>query len=179
GLIAALSSTGGQVLTVLQESSRAHSGGTSRAGLRRSLLVLEVGLTVVLLVGAGLLLKSYQRLRSNNIGVPTENVLTMRVGLPAVSYKQPAQQVAFFEKVIARVRAIPGVVGAGLVSTAPGEGWNGDSTMIVVEHPPVPVTEMSDIQLRGADPGYFAAIQLPLLRGRIFTADERLERAHV
>jgi len=179
GLIAALSSTGGQVLTVLQESSRAHSGGTSRAGLRRSLLVLEVGLTVVLLVGAGLLLKSYQRLRSNNIGVPTENVLTMRVGLPAVSYKQPAQQVAFFEKVIARVRAIPGVVGAGLVSTAPGEGWNGDSTMIVVEHPPLPVTEMSDIQLRGADPGYFAAIQLPLLRGRIFTADERLERAHV
>jgi putative ABC transport system permease protein len=134
---------------------------------------------VVLLVGAGLLLKSYQRLRSNDIGVPTENVLTMRVGLPAVRYKEPVQQVAFFEKVITRVRAIPGVVGAGLVSTAPGEGWNGDSTMIVVEHPPVPVAEMSDIQLRGADPGYFAAIQLPLLRGRIFTADERLERAHV
>jgi putative ABC transport system permease protein len=89
------------------------------------------------------------------------------------------QQVAFFEKLITRVRAIPGVAGAGLVSTAPGEGWNGDTTMIVVEHPPVPVTEMQDIQLRGADPGYFAAIQLPLLRGRIFTAAERLERAHV
>jgi predicted permease len=179
GLIAALSSTGSHVLTVLQESSRAHSGGTSRAGLRRFLLALEVGLTVVLLVGAGLLLKSYQRLRSNDIGVPTENVLTMRVGLPAVRYKEPVQQVAFFEKVITRVRAIPGVVGAGLVSTAPGEGWNGDSTMIVVEHPPLPVTEMPDIQLRGADPGYFRAIQLPLLRGRIFTADERLARAHV
>ena len=172
-------STGSQVLTVLQESSRAHSGGTSRAGLRRFLLALEVGLTVVLLVGAGLLLKSYQRLRSNDIGVPTENVLTMRVGLPAVRYKEPVQHVAFFEKVITRVRAMPGVVGAGLVSTAPGEGWNGDSTMIVVEHPPLPVTEMSDIQLRGADPGYFGAIQLPLLRGRIFTADERLARANV
>jgi predicted permease len=179
GLTAALSSMGRHVLTVLHESSRAHSGGTSRAGLRRSLLMLEVGLTVVLLVGAGLLLKSYQRLRSIDIGVPTENVLTMRVGLPAVRYKEPVQQIAFFEKVITRVRAIPGVVGAGLVSTAPGEGWNGDSTMIVVEHPPMPVTEMSDIQLRGADPGYFAAIQLPLLRGRIFTADERLARAHV
>lgn len=179
GLIAALSATGPHVLTVLQESSRSHTGGTARAGLRRFLLVLQVGLTVVLLVGAGLLLRSYQRLRSNDIGVPTQNVLTMRVGLPAARYKERVQQVAFFENVITRVRAIPGVVSAGLVSTAPGEGWNGDMTMIVVEHPPMPVTEMPDIQLRGADPGYFGAIQLPLLRGRLFTADERLDRANV
>lgn len=179
GLIAALSSGGKHVLAALQESSRAHSGGTSRAGLRRILLSVEVGLTVVLLVGAGLLMKSYQHLRTNDIGVPVDNVLTMRFSLPDVRYKEPAQQVAFFEKTITRVRAVPGVTGAGLVSTAPGEGWNGDSTMIVVEHPPLPITEMPDIQLRGADPGYFAAIQLPLLRGRVFSADERLERAHV
>jgi len=142
------------------------------------LLVMEVGLTVVLLVGAGLLLKSYQRLRSNDIGVPTDNVLTMSTGLPEVRYKKPEQQVAFFEHLIERVRAVPGVQAAGLVSTPPGEGWNGDDVMTAVEHP-LTQNEMPDIAVRGADPGYFAAIQLPLLRGRTFASEERLERAQV
>ncbi|HEY6490889.1 MAG: ABC transporter permease [Terracidiphilus sp.] len=179
GLIAALSSTGKDVLSALQESSRAHSGGKARAQLRRLLLALQVGLTVVLLVGAGLLLKSYQRLRSSDLGVPVDNVLTMQLSLPDARYKQPAQQAAFFEHLIERVRGLPGVERAALVSTAPGEGWNGDQTMSVIEHPPLPMTEMPDIAVRGADPGYFAAIELPLLRGRIFTSDERLDRAHV
>jgi putative ABC transport system permease protein len=179
GLIAALSSSGKNLLGVLQESSRAHSGGMARAGLRRLLLVLEVGLTVVLLVGAGLLLKSFQRLRSNDIGVPVDNVLTMDVSLPDARYKEPAKQVAFFEQLIERVRALPGVQSAGLVSVPPGEGWGGDHAMTVVEHPPLHTNDVPDILARGADPGYFAAIHLPLLRGRIFTRDEKLERAHL
>ena len=179
GLIAASSSGGNHVQLALQESSRAHSGGQGRAGLRRSLLVVEVGLTVVLLIGAGLLLKSFQRLRSNDLGVPVDNVLTMHVNLPEVRYKEPAQQAGFLERLIARVRAVPGVRAAGLVSTAPGEGWNGDHLMSVVEHPPLPAGELPDLQVRGAEPGYFAAIQLPLVRGRIFTSEERLARDHV
>lgn len=178
GLIAALSSAGKDVLAALQESSRAHSGGKTRAGLRRFLLVLQVGLTVVLLVGAGLLTKSYQRLRGSDLGVPVDNVLTMHLSLPEVRYKQPLQQVAFFEQLIERVRALPGVQSAGLVSTPPGEGWNGDDVMTPVEHP-LQMKDMPDIAFRGADPGYFAAIQIPLVRGRIFTSDERLERAQV
>ncbi len=77
------------------------------------------------------------------------------------------------------MRAVPGVQAAGLVSTAPGEGWNGDHLMSVVEHPPLPAGELPDLQVRGAEPGYFAAIQLPLVRGRIFTSEERLARDHV
>ncbi len=179
GLVSALSSNGPHVMVALQESSRSHSGGTQRARLRKVLLVLEVGLTVVLLVGGGLLLKSYQRLRSTDIGVPVDNVLTMRLSLPEVRYKQPAQQVAFFEQLIGHVRALPGVQAAGLVSTAPGEGWNGDRMMQVVEHPPLPKGEVPDVMVRGAEPGYFSAIQIPLLHGRIFTLDERLQRAKV
>jgi predicted permease len=178
GLIAALSSASKDVLSALQESSRAHSGGKARGSLRKFLLVLQVGLTVVLLVGAGLLMKSYQRLRSSDLGVPADNVLTMRLSLPEVRYKQPVQQVAFFEHLIERVRAVPGVQSAGLVSTAPGEGWNGDDVMTPVEHP-LQMRDMPDVAFRGADPGYFAAIQIPLVRGRIFTSDERLERAQV
>ena len=179
GAISVLGSGGNRILAVLQETSRSQSAGRARAGLRRALLVMEVGLTVVLLVGAGLLLKSFQRLRSTDIGVPTDNVLTMGVALPDVRYKTPVQQVAFFEQLIARVRALPGVEAAGLVSSPPGEGWNGDHLMRVVEHPPLPKGKGLDFMIRGADPGYFSAIRLPLLRGRVFTSDEKLERAHV
>jgi predicted permease len=179
GVIAALNASEKNILAPLQEASRTHSAGTAHIGARKLLLTLQVGLTVVLLIGASLLLKSYQKLRSSDLGVPVDNVLTMQLSLPGIRYKEPAQQAAFFEQLIARVRATPGVQTAGLVSTAPGEGFNGDQLMVVKEHPPLPANEIPDIQVRGADPGYFAAIQLPLLRGRIFTADERLERANV
>ena len=177
GLISALGSAGTRILAVLQESSRAQSASRSKAGLRRALLVIEVGLTVVLLVGAGLLIKSYQRLRNADLGVPVDNVLTMHISLPEARYKKPEQWVAFFEDLIARVRALPGVQSAGLVSKAPGEGWGGDTMMKVIEHPET--VAPGDMMIRGAEPGYFAAIGIPLLHGRIFTTDERLERAHV
>jgi len=179
GLISAASADSKQILGSLQEASRAHSGGQSKAGLRKALLVLEVGLTVVLLVGAGLLLKSYQKLRTTDVGVPVDNVLYMHFSLPGARYKEPVRQVAFMERVIEQVRALPGVQAAGLVSAAPGQGYGGDTLANVVEHPPLPKGQGMNLMVRGADPGYFSAIQIPLLRGRIFTADERLQRANV
>ena len=179
GMISVMGSGGKNILATLQESSRSSSTGTSRARLRKALLALEVGLTVVLLVGAGLLLKSFQHLRSTDIGVPVDNVLTMFFSLPDARYKTEAQDVQFFEELIARVRALPGVEAAGLASQVPGEGWGGDHLMSVVEHPRVPKGQETDLMVRGAEPGYFAAIRMPLLRGRIFSTDERLERAHV
>lgn len=179
GLISALGWGHSRLLAALHESSRAQSGNRVKTTLRRTLLVLEVSLTVVLLVGAGLLLKSYQRLRSNDIGVPVDNVLTLSLTLPEARYRQAVQQVEFFETLIERIRAVPGVEAAGLVSRAPGEGYGGDRMFTVIEHPPVPRSQVPDLMVRGAEPGYFAAIRLPLIRGRIFAADERLERAHV
>jgi putative ABC transport system permease protein len=179
GMISVMGSGGKNILASLQESSRSSTTGTARARLRKALLSLEVGLTVVLLVGAGLLLKSFQRLRSTDIGVPVDNVLTMFLSLPDARYKTEAQDVQFFEELIARVRALPSVEAAGLASQVPGEGWGGDQPMIVVEHPPVPRGQETDLMLRGAEPGYFAAIRMPVLLGRTFSTDERLERAHV
>jgi predicted permease len=178
GLISALSAGSKNVLAGLQEGSRSHSGGTSRAMLRRVLLAMEVGLTVVLLVGAGLLLKSFERLRSADIGVPVDNALTMRLGLPSARYSEP-KSAAFFERLITSVRALPGVSGAGLVSAAPGEGWGGDTEFSIVEHPPLAVGQGLDFMLRGADPGYFSAVGLAVLKGRVFRSDERLEHANV
>jgi len=143
------------------------------------LLVLEVSLTVVLLVGAGLLLKSYERLRNAGLGVPEDNVLTMHLSLPEARYSEPFEQVAFFERLIAGVRSLPGVQAAGLVTAAPGQGWGGDDIVSVVEHPPLPKGEGFDLMMRGAEPGYFAAIRIPLVSGRLFTSGERLTRAHI
>ncbi|HET9743580.1 MAG TPA: ABC transporter permease [Terriglobales bacterium] len=179
GLISAHSAGRGNILAGLQEGSRSHSGGRSRAVLRRILLSAEVGLTVVLLVGAGLLLKSFEHLRSSDLGVPVDNVLTLQLRLPGARYKQDEQKIAFFEQLIARVRALPGVSSAGLVSAAPGEGWNGDYLMSIVEHPPLPKGQGLDFMLRGADPGYFSAIGLPILGGRTFNENEREKRANV
>jgi predicted permease len=179
GLISTLSTSGKNVLADLQEGSRSESGGRSRASLRRFLLATEVGFTVVLLVGAGLLLKSYQRLSSADLGVPVDNVLTLRINLPSARYSDPAKQIDFFERLIASVRSLPGISGAGLVSVAPGEGWGGDNEMRIVEHPPLPPGQGMEFMTRGADPGYFKAIGLPLLKGRIFSPDERMERANV
>jgi putative ABC transport system permease protein len=179
GLVSAFGWGHSRILSALQESSRTQSGGRVRTSLRRALLMLQVSLTVVLLVGAGLLLKSYQRLRSNDIGVPVKNVLTMRVSLPEARYHEAVQQVGFFETLIERVRALPGAEAAGLVSTAPGEGYGSSRLVHVLEHPPLPPDQVPDLMIRGADPGYFAAIRITLIRGRTFTPEERLERAHV
>ncbi len=179
GMIPALGAGGGRVLETLQESSRALSGGLGRARLRKGLLATEVGLTVVLLIAAGLLLKSYQKLRSTDMGCAMDNVLTMQLSLPEVRYKEPVQKAAFFEQLISRVRALPGVQAAGLVTAAPGQGWWGDNLVAVVEHPPMPKGQYLDAAERAAEPGYFAAMQIPILRGRTFEDSERLERGNV
>ncbi|MGZ5228293.1 MAG: FtsX-like permease family protein, partial [Burkholderiales bacterium] len=177
GALSAFSFQGRQLLGTLQESSRSTQGSQRRATLRRSLLVIEVSLTVVLLAGAGLLLKSYQRMRGTDLGIPIENTLTMHLSLPDERYK-PSVQATFFEQLITQIRALPGVASAGLVSTAPGQGWGGDSLADVVERP-LRQQDFVDLHTRAADPGYFAAAQMSLIRGRIFTSDERLARGKV
>jgi putative ABC transport system permease protein len=179
GSISTFSSSDKHVLTILRESSRAQSGSQSRTGLRRTLLAFEVGLTVVLLIGAGLLIKSYERLRSTDMGCATRNVLTMRIGLPGARYKTPGPApVNFFHTMLERVRAVPGVDAAGLVTAVPGKGWWEDNGFTVVEHPPLPVGQANDALSRWADSGYFAAMGIPILRGHSFNDGLRLDQAN-
>ncbi len=177
GAMPALGSRHKQVLETLQESGRSHSAGQGRVRLRKILLSVEVGLTVVLLLVAGLLLKGYQRLRSVDLGCATQNVLTMHLGLPAARYSQPVQRAAFFEQLITDVRSLPGVEQAGLVTIVPGQGYGGDNWYSILEHPPLPQGQFEFAIMRAAEPRYFAAMQIPLLKGRTFTDAERLDRA--
>src|SRR2546423_6807830 len=106
GLIPLLASRSENLLAALQESSRGSTSGASRTGVRKVLVGAEVAFTVILLVSAGLLLKSYMRLRSNDLGCATDQILTMHFTLPKVQYSKPAQRVAFFDDLLARVRAL-------------------------------------------------------------------------
>lgn len=173
-----LSADNKRILGALQEATRSHTAGSKRATLRRALLVAEVSLTVVLLVGAGLLLKSYQRLRSTDLGLPTANVLTLTISLPEARYDGESKPAAFLDRLLQRVKTVPGVKAAALVSRAPGQGWGGDSLMTVAEHPPLPKGVGLDLQRRGVDAGYFSAMQIPLIKGRFFRDDERLDHAN-
>lgn len=177
GLISAFSAGDKRILSALHEASRSSSGNT-RATLRRVLLSVEVGLTVVLLVGAGLLLKSYQRLRSADLGCVTDNVLTMRIGLPEARYKTAAMEANFYDSLLERVRALPGVDAAGIVEAVPGQGYWEDSGFAIVEHPPLPQGTGLFALNRTADSGYFAAMGIPILRGRTFGESQRADQAN-
>jgi predicted permease len=165
------------ILDSLRESSRAIGGGRAKANLRRVLLSVEVGLTVILLVGAGLLLKSYERLRSNDLGCLTRNVLTLHIGLPDARYATRAQVANFYDALLSRIRALPGVASAGFVDAVPGHGYGGDDSFTVVEHPPLPQGKGNLALERTADAAYFETIGIPILRGRTFNPSRRLQDA--
>jgi predicted permease len=178
GLLPAISSTGAGIFAGLQESSRSIGGSLSRATLRKTLLTVEIALTVILLVSAGLLFKSFLHLRTANLGCATDHVLTMKYGLPEKQYDTREKVVAFHESLLERVRRLPGVRAAGLVSTAPGAGYDGDYVFDLPEHPSNNFQIQNDAINRTVDPGYFNAMQIPLIAGRYFTDQERLERDH-
>jgi len=179
GLLPALSTTGKSMLKALETSVRTGSSSVARTALRKSLLTAEIGITVVLLVAAGLLLKSFLGLRSVNVGCVTQNVLTLNYGLPGKKYDTAEKQNAFNEALLARVRAMPGVRGAALGTTVPGTGYWGTDEFTVKEHPPLKAGEhLPDALSRWADPGYFSALGIPLVSGRFFTSDERVARSY-
>jgi predicted permease len=178
GLIAGFSTSDKRILGALREASRSVSGGSMRASLRKVLLTLEVGLTVILLIGAGLLLKSYERLRSADMGCITQDVITMHLGLPDARYATSAQRANFYDRLLDRVRALPGVDAAGFATAVPGQGYGMDSTFSIVEHPALPQGSGLLALSRWADPKYFRAMGIPILRGRTFDGGKRLDAAN-
>jgi len=176
GLLPAISATNKGVFAVLQDSSRAVGGSVSRAGLRRILLTAEIALTVALLVAAGLLLKSFVQLRTTSLGCATENVLTMSYNLPEKKYDTAQKNIAFDEALLERVRHLPGVRAAGLGSTVPGGGWGGDEVFTIPEHAVQKASLQQDAMVRMADPGYFSALQIPLMSGRFFSENDPQDR---
>jgi len=175
GLLPALSATQRGVLGALKDSSRAAGASVSRARLRKTLLSVEIALTVVLLIAAGLLLKSFVQLRTTKLGISGDHVLTMGYNLPKQQYSKPEQSVAFGQALLERVRRIPGVESAGLGGGVPGSGWWGDQVFIIPERPNYEDNKQPDALTRFAGPGYFASLGIPLISGRVFTEHDLLD----
>ncbi len=174
GAISSLSISGEQALKALRESSRGQSAGVARTRLRSVLLSLEVGLTVVLLIGAGLLLKSYAQLRSTSLGCLTRNVLKMDLSLPTARYKETSSIANFFSSFVDRVHSLPGIQAASVVYPAvPGDGEGTNDNFTILEHPPLPLGKSDIAYNRWCGAGYFAALGIPLLKGRSFSGSQR------
>ncbi len=179
GLIPALALDDKQVARTLQGYSHVQSGNKGAVGLRQILLAAEVTLTVVLLISAGLMIRSYEHLRSVDVGCATTNVLTMGIGLPTVRYGTPALRLGFFEQLLDRVRVLPGVEAASLDTELPGAGFQRDDSFTIQEDPPLPKGKYLDAFVPAVTPDYFRTMHIPLLRGRIFRPDERLDDADI
>jgi predicted permease len=174
GLLPAISSTGKRAIGVLQSSSQRAAGSQSRTVLRKTLLSVEIAATVVLLIAAGLLLKSFWLLRTTDLGCATGNVLTMSYSLPAAKYDRPDRVNAFNETLLNRVRVLPGVRAVALGSMVPGTGPGEDDAFTIPEHPPETAgTALPDALYRSASPEFFTALQIPLLEGRFFSGEDR------
>jgi predicted permease len=100
----------------------------------------------------------------------------MRFSLPEAKYSQAVQRMNFFDSLLERVRSLPGVQGAGLVRLVPGAGYGGDTGFVIAEHPPLPLGKMEYAIVRWADPGYFAPLGIPLLRGQTFDDNRQPEK---
>ncbi len=151
------------------------TGGASRRGswLRGLLVVAEVAAALVLLVGAGLLLKSFLRLQRVNPGFNTENVLTMRISLPDGKYKSADAMAGFYRQLLDRVGPVPGVEATGVINLLPvlQAGYNGDFK--IVGQPPDLSGRPPLVEIRTASPDYFRALGIPLVAGRTFNASDQ------
>ncbi|HEX8149356.1 MAG TPA: ABC transporter permease [Pyrinomonadaceae bacterium] len=173
GLTPALSASRADLQGALKEGGRSTVSRGSRR-LRDLLVVAEVALALVLLVGAGLLMKSLVVMLRVDPGFDARNLLTMRVALPPSRYDEGGRAARFYEEVLRRVKAVPGVRGAALTSNLPLAGDGGTGTAQVVGRQ-TPAAELTESHMRTVSANYFEVMGVPLFKGRAF--DERDDAA--
>jgi len=177
GVAPALQATGANLNASLTEGGR--GGTTSRMGriLRNLLVVVEVALAVVLLIGAGLLFRSFTRLRSTSPGFQPAGLLTFRLPLAGRVNASPERRVAFVQEVTDRIAGLPGVRGAGAVNALPLTGFASGSDFSV-EGRPMPSQQRPMGLVRSVTPSYFHTMGIPLLAGRGFSPSDSRDGAH-
>jgi putative ABC transport system permease protein len=168
GILPAVHLSRGNVNQALKQGLGRTDSDSGGNRTRSILVVLEVSLSLVLLIGAGLMIRSFQKLHEVNPGFEAHGVLTMTPAVSRKTFAQPQQQISFNDRVLERVRTLPGVVSAGVIDDIP-LGQNGSDQPIAVEgRPIVPMSEQPEVDVRVISPGYASALHIPLLRGRDF-----------
>ena len=172
GLIPSLQAGKTDVQETLKEGGNTMSAGVVGGWLRPMLVVVEVAAAVVLLIGAGLMIRSILRIREVEPGLRPQNLLTAKISLPREKYEDAESTIRFYKQVLERVSNLPGVESVGLTSHLPIEeqGYNGN---ITVEGKTYPPNESPLVEYRAVNEDYFQTANIPLLRGRHFSSEER------
>ncbi len=174
GLVPAWQATNPEINETLKES-----GGRSVQGARhRSLhffVMGEVALALVLLIGAGLMLRTVARLQQVNPGFNPRHVLTMAVALPRQKYPTGAEMNRFFEQLLARVKSLPGIEAAGGIDPLPFSNSNGTTGFVIEGGEQLASAERPEVEQRTVTGDYFATMRIPVLQGRVFTGQDRAE----
>src|SRR6202023_3941132 len=161
GLVPALSASRSKVSETLKQSGRGSSQGTSGRRLRDALVVSEFGLALAFLVGAGLMIKTLVHLHGVDIGLDPKDLLTMKVPLEGPQYNDEPRQVEFFQQLLARIEALPGVEAASVTRGLPMYGWAGWS-FVTADHPNPPAGEIPDANYVVIRPHYFRTMGIAL-----------------
>jgi putative ABC transport system permease protein len=165
--------------TLKDGGTKGTAGHGGRAAVRSALVVAEIALSLVLLIGAGLLVRSFMHVLNTDLGVKPAHVVTMHLSLPRDKAKEPAQRRQFFEQLLERFAALPGVTQSGAVHALPmGSGSDGNSFQILGQ-PAFEKGKEPHTEYRIATPGYFGAIGTDLRRGRLFNAQDNDQAARV
>jgi putative ABC transport system permease protein len=172
GIAPALRASSQALVGELKEGGRGGTSGRARQRLRSGLVVAEVALSLVLLIGAGLMIQSFQKLQEVDKGFVADDVLTARVSLPRIRYdgKEPAWR--FFDSFLERVRALPGVRTASMTQIVPLQG-NSWEQGIIPEGTPREPENVQSVLFYMVTPDHFATLGIPLMRGRLFSEQDR------
>src|SRR6185503_21200602 len=163
----------------LREGGRGSGGGRERQRTQRTLVVVQMTLAILLLSGAGLLIRSLLRLERVELGFQTQRVLAVNLTLPATRYGDRGRVATFYESLLRRLGGLPGVGGTAAISALPLSGFN-SGTVFAIEGKPAPDSKaVPNTDYRIITPGYFQLMGIPLLRGRDFTEQDDTTTAPV
>ena len=179
GLIPALQASRPQVEQSLREASRGSTGGVRSHRLRFAFVVSQFALSLILLVGAGLLIRSFAELRSVQPGFEARGVVTFWQALPKARYGESDQQTQFFDKLLTKLTSMPGIEGAGMVSPLPFSGNDQGRTFTVIGQPAPAAGMEPSASLLTTDGAYFHTMRIALKKGRTFDARDRKDSTPV
>jgi putative ABC transport system permease protein len=176
GLVPALRGFSSDLASSLRESGRGQSAGVTGTRLRSVLVVSQVALTLILLIGAGLLGKSFLKLLQIDPGFRVESAVAMDLSFASSEDQKKDRELARFnQQLLERISHLPGVTAAGAVNSLPMTGTGSNGTFLIDNNP----ANTGYAEYRVASPGYFNAIGIPLLRGRLFEASDTADSLHV
>src|SRR5438094_3169454 len=179
GLAPAMHASHSNLNESLKEGGRDSAVGRKGNRLRGLLVIGEVAVSFILLIGAGLLINSFLHLRNLDPGFRTDHLLTMKVDLSELKYPDGERRSVFFDEVLFRIRALPGVQSVAVAGNLPFT-YNGDSMSIAVEGiPDPPPDQWPDVIYRATGPGYFSTMGIPMIRGRDFTDQDKADSQNV